>query len=372
MKRRYLLCLFILILLASCKKAVNVNLNADATPTASSPSPTETPTPTPSPTPAPQEDLTYVALNPLTGQLTDKSIAERRPFAVVINNLQKALPQSGISQADIYYEVLAEADITRIVAVFQEPTSIKIGPVRSARDYFLDFALDYDAVFVHHGGSPQAYSAIGSLKINNYDGMKDGVIFWRDKARASIPSMIEHSSYINANVLVDRFTNSSYRKNVTDNFIHGFSFLAMPAALNGQTEDKSLTVSFSRDFVSGFVFDGETGLYNVFNGDKKRIDEETGNQLSVTNVVVQFASMRVIPGDSEGRRDVNLVSSGSGYLFTNGARVPIKWEKKSHTSPTSYFFEDGSKAMFNKGKTWFCIVDKTSSVTADGEKLTSK
>ena len=143
----------------------------------------------------PGPDLTGLAMNPLTGHYIDEDLAWRRPLAVVINNINQALPQSGIAQADVIYEVLAEGGVTRLVAIYKEMDAEKIGPVRSTRHYFLDFALNHDAVLVHHGGSPQGYAAISNMGAANLDGMHIVRAFFRDPARAAIPRMIEHSSF---------------------------------------------------------------------------------------------------------------------------------------------------------------------------------
>jgi len=121
--------------------------------------------------------------DPLTGLPTEKPVVNCRPVAVVINNHHKALPQSGIGQAAICYEVLAEGNITRIVAVFHDFDAQKIGPVRSARPYLLEFAADYDAIFVHHGGSPRGYDLIEESGIADLDAMRLSEPFWRDPER---------------------------------------------------------------------------------------------------------------------------------------------------------------------------------------------
>lgn len=157
-----------------------------------------------------KEDLSGKAVNPLTGLYIEEESAQRRPIAVMINNLHKALPQSGIGQADLIYEALAEGEITRLVAVFQNFDAEKIGPVRSAREYFTYFALDNNAVYVHHGGSETGYSAIRKRGLNAIDGMTDKTAFWRDKARANKPGMYEHSSYVSAEGLLESCANRGF------------------------------------------------------------------------------------------------------------------------------------------------------------------
>ncbi len=320
------------------------------------PIPTASPTPTPPPTPTPEptEDITGKAKSKLTGLYIAEETASKRPYAVVVNNMKKALPQSGISQASIIYEVLAEGDITRLVAIFDEFSTEKLGPIRSARDYFLDFALDSDAVFVHHGGSPSGYSQISALKINNLDGMRDGNTFWRDPVRYNTPAMIEHSSYTDTSKILSGVAAKGYRTEPqTDESM--FNFYEKPASPKNGEYATVITVPFSQNYTSKFVYDEETKLYSKFERDNKHIDEENGEQLTVSNIIVQFVDMHVIQGDEAGRRSVKLVSSGDGYVITNGSYAKITWKKTSHNSPTEWFDENGEKLSLNKGRTWVCV-----------------
>ncbi len=322
-----------------------------------------TSTPEPTPTPEPTEDLTGKAINPMTGLSIDENVVNRRPFAVVINNLKKALPQSGIAQADIYYEVLAEADITRIIAIFQDFDSQKIGPVRSMRHYFLNFAGDNDAIFVHHGGSDPGYEAIVDNKFNNIDGMKfEGPgTFWRDPQRVKISGMMEHSSYTNAEKLLERAEKLKYRFEKPDDFKGMFDFYEKLSSPDGKAAD-TVKVPFSSNQDATFSFDAETGLYKRYEFGNEQIDEETGGGLAVSNVLVQYVEMYVIKGDKEGRREVKLVGSGDGLLITAGKAVPVTWQKKGLFSPTEWLAENGDKLTINKGKTWVCVVNKDTEV----------
>jgi hypothetical protein len=299
-----------------------------------------------------EPDLTGLAVNSLTGLYINEEAARQRPVAVVINNLRKALPQSGISQADIYYEVLSEADITRIVAVFRDFNSAKIGPVRSTRDYFLDFGLDMDAVFVHFGGSPAGYTFIKSNRINNIDGITDGRTFWRDQARASVPGMLEHSAYTSAERITQEIERREYRTEVKENYA-SFNFFDEQTPLDGATAVKKVTVPFSNSQSPVFEYNPETSVFARSQQGGAHIDEETGTQLEVTNIIIQNASMKVV--DNEGRRQVSLVTQGSGYLVTHGGYAPITWAKTSHDSPTKYYDTNGEEIKLNKGKTWICV-----------------
>ncbi len=364
MRRTWVILLVLIFVMgmAGCKSAVPASAEVSATPTPTpsgtpSPTPTPTPTPTPSPTPEPTPDLSHLAPDPLTGNLIDKAVAARRPFSIVINNMKKALPQSGLSQAGMYHEVLAESDITRIIAVFSDFSSEKIGPVRSTRDYFIDFGLDHDAIFIHHGRSPGAIKALRELKINNIDGMDyDGTVFQRDPVRVKQSGMYEHSSYTAVSRLLAQSEKLGYRMETNADIAPLFDFYEKPTMLGGQ-KALTVTVPFAKTFTPRFEFDPQTGLYSRFEYGAEQIDEETGEQLTVTNVVIQFAKMWVIPNDPEGRRAVELITEGDGLLITNGQYMPIKWKKTGHFSATQWFDQNGNKLKVNKGKTWICVIN---------------
>lgn len=309
-----------------------------------------------------EEILVDKAESPLTGLFIDESIAQRRPFAVTINNMSKALPQSGISQADIYYEVLAEGGITRIVAVFQNSTSEKIGPVRSARHYFLDFVLDNDAVYIHHGGSPQAYSSIKSLKVNDFDGMNITSFFFRDKNRMNQKGMYEHSSYIDATKFFDVWNESGYKVKSKEDTMFNFSTKTME--LDGETAQK-VTLAYSGEQISVFEYDEGNKVYNRFQNSKVHLDEETKEQLNVSNVIIQYTNIYVIADDDKGRREVKLIGNGDGMYITYGKAIPIKWSKTSHNSPTTWTDTSGKPLLLNKGKTWINVFANKGNVTIE-------
>lgn len=292
----------------------------------------------------------------LTGEYIDIDIANKRPIAFVINNIRKALPQSGISEASIFYEVIAEGDITRIIALFEDYNQEKIGPVRSARHYFLDLALNHNAIFIHHGGSPLAYSDIDNLNINNVDGMVNTNSFFRDQIRLNTTGMYEHSSYVNGFNLKE-YLPTKYSEDLRDDFTNGFSFYPVVTTPLGYTKVDKVIVPFSSTYISKFEYDPEMNIFYKFHEDEEHLDIENGHQLAVSNILIQKTYIELIDGDDAGRRDVELIGSGTGYLITNGVYVPVKWSKASHHEPTMWFNPDGSKLQLNKGKTWICIVD---------------
>ena len=308
----------------------------------------------------PEEDLTGKLPSPLTGIYIDEADAQRRPVAVVFNNLRQALPQSGIGQASICYEVLAEGDITRIIGIFQDFDSQKIGPIRSTRHYFANFALDHDAIFTHFGGSDSGLKAISDYRINNLNGLQlDGTAIWRDAERIRRPNMYEHSAYSSAeNLLEAAQTRYGYRME-TGEFEPMFDFYEEFTEPSDDTA-QLVAVTFLSRTHNVFEYDEDSQLYKKFQNGTEHIDEEIDAQLTVSNVLIQQAVHNPIPNDSEGRIDVKLVGSGKGYLATAGKYIPVNWTKSSATSPTVWTDENGEKLKLNKGKTWVNVVGTNS------------
>lgn len=300
--------------------------------------------------------------NPLTGIYIDEETAARRPVAVMINNHKKALPQSGISEADILYEALAEGEITRLVAVFQELTADKIGPVRSARDYYTYLALDNDAIYIHHGGSPTGYSAISNRNIDNMDGMKGGDAFFRDTERMNQPGMYEHSSYVSAEGIFSQWEDSGYRMEKNEDFVPMFKFFDTDITYTQYEDAKSIELPYSYYQITQFNYNEDTKEYERYQNGSPHIDAENGKTLSFKNVIVQYANMYVIAGDEAGRRNIDLVGSGTGLYFSNGKVMEITWKKDSYQSPTKWYDDAGNELYLNKGKTCICIFSKNEAV----------
>ena len=307
-------------------------------------------------------DLTGLAIDPLTGLYIDEKETGKRPYAVVINNLPKALPQSGISQADILYEVLAEGGITRLIAIFKDFDSKKIGSVRSTRPYFLDFAIDNDAIFVHHGGSEQGYADIRRLGYDHLDGMQlDGKTFVRDKERLSKPGMYEHSSFTAAELLKSEASAKGFRLELKEEYEAPFDFYSETDEMPKGDAAFNITVPFApQSQVGYFEYDKEEEKYLRFQNGNKHIDSENNEQLKVNNIIIQYVGMKVI--DNEGRREFDNIGSGDGLLITKGVSYPIKWSKAGKIEPTLWTDEKGDKIKLNPGKTWICVFQKGSEI----------
>jgi hypothetical protein len=309
-------------------------------------------------------------LSRLTGMPIPEETASFRPLAVVVNNIYRALPQSGISQADVIIEVLAEGDITRLVGIFQSTDLPKIGPVRSARDYFVDFAWDYDAFFVHHGGSPSGYERMRTTGINRLDGMAmEGTCFWRERTypdwytHNSGSRPLEHSSYTGSELLRAVTERQGFRTVINEDARFGFTFVPKDAFAYMRTgEATEITVAFSPNYTRRFEYDQETSLYTVLNRDGPHMDAETAEPVRVRNIIIQLVRTHVIAGDPELRRHVQTVGQGSGFLIKDGHYQRITWEKDSHTEPIRWYFMDRSEMRLSTGRTWVNVFQENGEI----------
>jgi len=318
------------------------------------PEATSTPGPIePSDPPEPSELEGY--RNPLTGEPTVADISGMRPWAVVYNNIRVALPQNGIGQADMIYEMPVEGGITRIVALFQNIEGVgEFGPVRSARHYFTDIVLAHDAIFVNAGGSQQAYDAIRIRGVDNIDGVAgSGREFYRDQER-SRRAGLEHSMMTTDELLLAHIDSYGYRREHNSGFQTGLAFREDGTPGDGQSA-YTVSVRFSNVKTGVFDFDAATGLYRVSQYGEPHIDGVTEEQLTVANVLVLLANFWVI--DDVGRLDVDFDRGGEGYFISGGQAVPIRWSKGGHDAPFIYTLADGSPIELGVGRSYVNIVN---------------
>lgn len=319
------------------------------------PKPTPTPTPSPTPTPTPDPNADLKGLNPLTGLPTVEEDENKRPLAIMYNNLKVALPMCGITSADIIYEAPAEGGVTRVLAFFLNPTDIpRIGSVRSTRAYFLDLAHGHDAIMLHAGGSPEALSEIPKRGITNFDGIRwDGTLYYRDAERRRTAGL-EHSMFTTGALIEKYVCGSDKRLEHEDDYIHPLRFTD-DGTPKGGAPVQQIKLFYS-DYKTGiFDYDEETGLFLVSQYGKPFIDGNDGSQIAVRNVIIVQTEIWQIKGDSAGRLAARMTGSGEGFYACGGKYIPITWSKKSSGDPFVYTLEDGTPLVLGRGKTYINI-----------------
>lgn len=300
------------------------------------------------PEPEPEPALPEVG-SMLNGLPLEASLIARRPIAVMLDNQVKARPQAGLSEADVIIEALAEGEITRYMAIFQSRDPKTIGPVRSARPYFIDKALEYDAYYVHAGGSEEALGDVKRQGVADLDALREGkATFWR-KSHKKAP----HNLYTSPDAL--RKTADAHKYRTDWNGIpQNFSYEGGPVggtpftetALHFKGPGKGDSTGYTAVFKA--VPDSPRMMRTV-NG-RPHVDETTQEPLYAENLIIQIATHRVI--DSEGRLEVALIGSGTGFYCREGRYWPIRWEKNSAGEPTVYKLEDGTALKMKPGILW--------------------
>ena len=334
----------------------------------------ETEAPTEEPTEAPTEgavedpDRIY---NYLNGTTTTAEERNRRPVAIMVNNIKESLPQVGICDGDIYYECAAEGGITRIMMVVSDWENLgTVGSIRSSRDYFVDFLANHDAIYVHAGGSPLAYAKINYRGINNLDGVKGYAenTFWRDPERMQTMAY-EHTLMTSGEGIKAAVDMMKYRTELDENQVPLFKFYSEKTdnKIDGSPATHVHMQSTSYQTVD-FVYNEETGEYlrYQYNG-KAHVDGKTGEQLSVKNLLILFTEITVIPGDEAGRLDVVTVGGGQGYYITNGERKVVNWTREGKTTTMHIEYKNGDELVLNSGKTFICVVDDSVASKIDFE-----
>jgi hypothetical protein len=334
---------------------------------ADSPSPSVSVTPSvkpsvsPSPSTSPSPKYSG-PVDPLTGLPAEKDISTSRPYAIMINNISVAQPQLGVSKADIIYEILVEGGITRMMAVYQDISDIgEIGSIRSARPYFVDIADSYDAIYIHAGGSPDAYEEFVSTAVTHLDGVngKKQDIFYRDKARQKKMGM-EHS-LVTTSDLIEKFL-PKYGIPLTHDNGFKINMAFSDGALTGGTAAGSVKVHFSSSKTTSFTYSPEDQLYYISQYGKSYTDGNNSTKMAVSNVLILRTRINVIAGDDKGRIDVDTVGSGKGYFICNGKYVEISWSRKSTTDQFRYTLANGSPLVYSPGKTYVCIINTKDAV----------
>ncbi len=314
----------------------------------------------PEPEPEPEGNV-----NPLTGLrdgISDEAMT-RRPVAIMVSNSYNSLPQWGISQADIIYEMLAEGRITRFMAIFKDPSKItKLASIRSARPYFIDIAQSYGAVYMHFGGSEPAYEAIGARSdLINLDGIRggwEGSLYRRDPDRRKSIGL-EHSVYTQGDY-VETALASLKRDLSQETQPSAFTFGEEHSALEGDKAEK-VTLTFSERHQPYFVYNEKAGTYKRWQYGDPHMDAWLNKQIEVKNLLV--LRMAVHDRNDELKLiDVTTTGSGKGFYCCEGKVVPITWKKDGYNKPISFYTADGAELIVSPGQTFVSCVTETASV----------
>lgn len=309
---------------------------------------------------------TYV--NPLTGLVCEKSRAELRPVAIMINNIKPALPQQNIAAADILYECEVEGGLTRLLGIYNDYADLKaIGSIRSSREYYIDFAANHDAIYVHAGGSDSAYVNLKSRAINNIDGVNGGEVtkyFYRDPYRRNTLGMsLEHTLVIDGDQLNEAIAYKKYRQTYAKDFANPMKFVGpgQTLTLKNGTAVKTAYVSFAAH-QTVFSYDEASNTWLRSQNGYAQVDGVTGEQLAYSNVLV-LGCPYTYTNDEKNHITVTDTGSGKGWYLTGGKCVSVCWSKADSDTPMKLTYTNGREVYLTPGKTCIEIVSNTNKLT---------
>ncbi|MCL4367413.1 DUF3048 domain-containing protein [Patescibacteria group bacterium] len=321
---------------------------------------------------------------PLNGSMHTKQARDnwstRLPLAVMIENHPDARPQSGLSSADIVYEAVAEGGITRFMAIYLcNLGEAQVGPVRSARTYFIDWLSEYDAVYAHVGGANTPGPADALSQIVKYD-IKDlnqfsigFPTYWRDYQRLGRNVATEHTMYSTTAKLWDVAAKKGYV--AADSEGNKWSDTFVPWKFKDDNKNTpagsaiadKIDVTFWQgysDFNVTWQFDGTCDCYKRFNGGAPHIDLDNNQQLTAKNVVVQFEKESRANDGYENNEHLlyKTIGSGKALIFQDGKVIEGTWNKASRTDRTIYKDSQGKEIAFNRGVIWIQTVPEGAKV----------
>jgi hypothetical protein len=288
-------------------------------------------------------------LTPFTGEVVNKHILDNIPFMAVIENSRAARPHSGLSEADIVYETMAEGGITRFIALFHKNTPSEIGPIRSMRPYFVDISREYNIPFAHCGGSPESLRTIKNEALMTLNEFNYGSFYWRDNSRKA-----PHNLYTSAEKLRNLINTKGYnidnmRRLQFDKDYWNNSQLASAAEVK---------LILNRSYNTNYTY--KDGLYTKYMDNKLAEDRANNLPITVSNIVIQITGMRLKSDDT--RLDIDLVGSGEGYVVSGGKYIKMTWKRDNISSQTELIDEHGKNLYLSPGKTFWHVVDKNCTI----------
>ena len=288
----------------------------------------------------------------LTGEYISAKNADKRPVALMYNNIIDAIPHSGLYNADICYEAPVEGGITRIMGIFENYENIKkMGSVRSCRIYYCSFANEWDAIYSHFGQSKYALEYLKSGNIDTVSSLTGEKYFFRTSDRVA-----PHNCFTSGANLKKAIKELKYRAEYKKNYQGHFEFADADNKIDLASEKAAEKVEIGYLINKPyFVYNQKDGQYYRYQYGDKHIDDQNNKQLHCSNIIIQFVNATLYPDNKS--LNMTLTGKGSGWYITNGKAEKITWKKdKQRTGQTKYLDKNGEEIKLNTGKTWICMV----------------
>ncbi len=308
--------------------------------------------------------VSEVAFEEITPEMEfyKKMQTDTRPIAVMIDNDEKkARPQIGLESAYMVYEIIVEGGATRFMALFKGNDLEKVGPVRSSRHYFLDYALEHDAIYAHAGWSPQASRDISRFGVENINGILggDGQIFWRDKTY----DQTWHNLYTGVDKIHDMAVSTKKYSDKTE--VKHLEYYEKDTEPQSENTANKISLPYSYFYSVSYEYDAQNKVYKRFVDGGEHMSQ-TGECLTAKNIIIyKVTNYTLNDGENKGRQDLKNVGSGTGYYITNGKVTEINWSKPSRNEKTVYTKADGSNLILNPGNTYIQIVPMNTDIVVE-------
>jgi hypothetical protein len=344
--KEYIVAAVVLVLLAGIGSALA--LSHSAKPVVSSVAKHHVKKPKPAPAPT-------IVASTLSGLPVAPAINQRPVTAVMIENSLDARPQSGLSQAGVVFEAIAEGGVTRFMALYQDTAPDTIGPIRSARPYYVNWSLGFDAGYAHVGGSPDGLQAIKDLHVRDLDQFANGGSYHRIDTRDA-----PHNVYTAVQTLTDLQISKGY---TTSNYS---GFVRKVAAPNPTPNAKTIDLSLSGYYYNPhFDYNPATNSYNRSEAGAPQTDQNTGQQLAPNVVIALVTPLGQGELDASGAYYSNytVIGSGAAYIFQDGIVTIGQWNKASPTAQITFTDAAGKPIGLNPGQTWLTAVSSAGGVT---------
>ena len=286
--------------------------------------------------------------------------SKTRPFAVMIDNNENAWPQFNINEALVVYEMNVEGGLSRLMAIFKDkPKLEKIGPLRSARHYFLDYVKEYDAIYVHEGYSPRAISEINSRGIDSV--VYTSGLFYRDESRYA-----PHNAITSGQRMIDAAKKRKF--SLTTKTKTPLKYSPFRVKLEKPISAQTITTGFGSYASLKLEYNEKTKKYEKHEIGELIKDGVTNKPLAATNIILVHSDPVLLTGygEGKGRVDIDTTESMTGYYVTRGEAVKIKTSKKNRDAQTKYMLMDGKELKVNDGNTFIFLIPKNQKINIKG------
>jgi hypothetical protein len=272
-----------------------------------------------------------------------------RPIAIMIGNTpEEVIHQTGLNKADIIYEANVEYPFTRLMAIFNNSDEAIVGPVRSSRYYFSRLAVEWSAIFAHCGGQ-----SLKNERMVNLDQMLYPSPYWRDK---------NIGGWINLFAKTQNIREKSRKMGFQEKVILDNHLLSLRTLNLSGGNITRISIKYNQKYTISYEYKASVNTYLRYVNSKPHQDSKTFEQIAVSNIIIQYVPVKKIPGDGEGRLEVEVIGEGIAKVFYGGNYFLSKWVKKSKDQPTVYYDRQGKPLNLNQGNIWIHLVPEETKV----------